>query len=180
MNLKSAKSRLVAVGITIVCLYAFNLSGRPVKTAVQSEYESWLEKTDKVLRDKETSEMDLPTITVQVSFPEEGVTDENWKLTAENQPQNRDRILRILHLVEESDLLAISNPRADSSRSPKISINIKDSSSEFESVFNEADIAANLKVHLLLRLFKEFAVENQNMLTNKGAADSEDKNNDNS
>jgi hypothetical protein len=157
MNFNRSKFRKFIAGAALVGILGYNFLGRPYKTVEQSEYENWLVKTDKDLRTSNVPEVEIPDISLQISSPDGQGFNAKWQLDARTQPGGREHILRILHLVEESDILAISNPRATNASSPLISLHIKDSKREFTAQFNESDIVSNVKVHLMLRLFQEYA-----------------------
>ncbi len=157
MNIKSARAKLLAVILTVIMLLLYNLTGRSLKTTVQSDFESWLANIDEQLRKKEVSAEQVPLIVVDIRSGSERPI--NWQIGMSDRLEVRERVLRILHLIDEGNALALSPSRFASSSAALISISIKDDKTEFKAQFNSTDIDSNTKLQLMLRLLKEYSAE---------------------
>ncbi len=154
MKLQSKRVRLLAVVATLITLVIYNLSGRSIKTSLQSEFESWLVRADEKLRKAEADLQGLPLITLDIASKDS--LQVNWRLNASSDPEANEHVLRILHLIDDANILSFS-PGKRNRAEPLIILAVKDGEHEFKAEFTESDINSNSKAFLMLRLMKEYS-----------------------
>lgn len=154
MNFRSPKAKLGAVVATLLLLVVYNLSGRVPKTTKQSEFESWLAQTDEQIRRREVPSLPLISLDIKAGDDRSSVS---WRLGDSTDPRERERVLRILHLIGEAQVLDLAPHLLPPTIQPVISLSVMAPGQEFRAQFTEQDAQSNTKILLMLRLMKEFA-----------------------
>ncbi|MDC0358421.1 hypothetical protein OAO01_06360 [Oligoflexia bacterium] len=149
-----------AVIVTIaVVLYVYNSNLGPQKSAMQREYETWLQGTEVDLFYRRSSKEATPRITIKLlsSLPTMPGT---WTLAL--SPKNdsksmRDKIIRILQLVREADLFARKDRPQQLDQ--MLTFVIEGSGKTFQSYIFKDDTKSNVRLQTLMRLFKIYTAE---------------------
>lgn len=150
--------KLIAALIFLVILFAvFNLSRRPLENEAQVSYNNWYANAEKEIN---RGAGEPVTIKLSVTDPTAppGKREFEFKYpdaaASANPNEARDRTLRILQLIGESKLFAISTRDSE----PRVvAIKIDNGTNHFETRFNLDRIADNIQAQNLLRLAEVYS-----------------------
>lgn len=144
---------LPLVGATILSisiLIVFNLFISPPRPAILLSYERWIDSLE-----KKDGEGLLPTITppprITLTLPGEAPL----VIDAKNSP---DKALRVLHLVREAKLLALTAPK-DAAAEDIITLQISGGGKSFSRQLLKSDLEGNAPALLLVNLMRLFSAE---------------------
>ncbi len=171
MKLTSTKVKVITAIALILIALLFAHSQRPERSQQQNDFDSWLSVKEQTLSEiasdsksaRATSALGgtspLPTLSLKMALPESGEV-RSYVLGSRSTPEQSSKILRLLQLMREADIFSEGSTSGNSDSSG-ITISIKDGTVSFQSSLPPKTVQSNLKTMLLLRLFKEFAEQNQ-------------------
>lgn len=148
------KPLAVVAGFFIILLIIVNRDSHPGKSLKQIQYESWLNETEQKTRTSVNNET-LPNLSLIVIPFERDRTPMEKVINANNISHARDKILRLLQLINESGLnrFQTEKPSADPGN---IILKIQGEDKSFTLNFQPSDVEENVKAALMLKLFDEY------------------------
>lgn len=179
-RLSSPLSIVGAAFIAILFISVNKGAEQITKTKEELEYEKWLETTT-VNRSSLNAES-LPSLSLRImpSKTEEQteIQAKDLYLAANLHPDGKDRILRILELVRESELLSFATRSISPEQPGDLTLRIESPEKKYILRFNQDEANKNVKTTLLLKLFEEYSKDRVLTTKNSGSTEIAGTNND--
>lgn len=143
-------ARLIVIIVAAILFIVFNASVRSERAPLQHEFDSWLQLTRETIA---TSTETAPPVTISLSSERpELVAD--WRISLAEGGDVAE-LLRILDLAREANIFS----KTASRESQPLRLSVTDGSREFVAALSPSDIAGDVAMGNLIRLFKLYAIE---------------------
>ena len=152
MLTKRSLSLMVLLAATVLALFAYNRTIRPLKTPLQVRYDAWLTNTEKLLKKKNA---ELPVVSISlVSKDTEPAL--NWMLST---PKDGDKMLRVLRLIGEANLFSAGASLFRKNSEGPITLSVTTANDSFKASMRREDLLAPPAGAVFMKLFEVYATE---------------------
>jgi hypothetical protein len=144
--------------VTIAALYCYDSQARPLRTALQDEYDAWLAGLGDELKLPKSGGGAKTEISVRVSSESPG-SSIDWVYTTASKSYQPQKLLKLLGLVQRGNLFSKKRLTLRGSSSPALRLTVKTPLKSFEAGLRDSELQSSPAAQNFLKLLEVYAAE---------------------